>query len=173
MHMLKAIRGTDLWKRLMKEGRVVEVDQLYGSTMGVDPQHSTNVIPKGMTRVELLSGYMDLVERVFAWENFEARIKGFVANIQRQPKVRMADMTLPKMLRSGLHRMEGQAGQAIESVLSYTEQHAPFMMLSVAILAVRQYQEVLRMPFLRHCLNTQIEMEEKLDLAQVAQQAIA
>jgi radical SAM superfamily enzyme YgiQ (UPF0313 family) len=164
-HMLKAIRGTDLWTRLSKEGRVVEVDKLYGNTMGIDPQHTTNIIPKGMSRVELLTGYMKLVERIFDWENFEARIKGFISNIKRRPNVRVSDLALPALLRSGLHRMDERARNSIGSVLSYTEEHAPFMLLQVAILAVRQYQEVVRLPHMRECLTASIEMEETLDVS--------
>jgi radical SAM superfamily enzyme YgiQ (UPF0313 family) len=163
LHMLKAIRGTDLWVRLTKEGRVVEVDKLYGNTMGVDPQHTTNVIPKGMTRRELLTGYLSLAERVFDWDNIEARLKGFVSNVRRRPNVRMNDLTLPKMLRVGAQRMEPRAGAAIERILDYTEQHAPFMLLALAILAVRNYQEVVRLPHMRECLLTQIEQEERLE----------
>lgn len=163
-HMLKAIHGTDLWKRLRAEGRVVEVDELYGSTMGVDPQHTTNIIPKQMTRVQMLSGYLGMIEKIYDWDNFEARIKGFVSNVKRQPKMRLDDLSFVTRVRSALPRLDEKARNAIESVLEHTEKTAPFMMLSVAILAMRHLQEVVRLPIMRESLLKQIEMEEKFDI---------
>jgi len=45
----------------------------------------TNIIPKQMTRAELLSGYRNLVQRVRDWHPFEARIKEMISGIRRQP----------------------------------------------------------------------------------------
>ncbi len=165
-HMMKAIHGTDLWKRLRTEGRVVEVDELYGNTMGVDPQHTTNIIPKKMTRVEMLSGYLGMVERIYDWDNFEARIKGFVSNVKRQPKVRLSNMAFADRVKSMLPKLDERASASIQSVFEHTEKTAPFMMLSVAILAMRQYQEVVRLPHMRQSLLTQIEMESQFDIAE-------
>jgi radical SAM superfamily enzyme YgiQ (UPF0313 family) len=166
-HILKAIRGTDLWKRLTKEGRVIEVDKLYGNTMGIDAQNSTNIIPKQMTRVELLTGYLKLIERIFEWDSFEKRIKGFVSNVRRQPNVREKDLSLVALLRAGMPKLDARAAHSIENVLSFAEQHAPFMLQTVAILAVRQYQEVLSLPHTRESLLAQIALEETLDATQL------
>lgn len=161
-HILKAIRGTDLWKRLMSEGRVVEIDRRYGSTGGIDAQTSTNIIPKQMTRAELLSGYLRLVERIFDWDSFEERIKGFVSNVRREPRVRMKDQTLVSFLRAGLDKLDERARDTIGRVLAFTEERAPFLLITAAILSIRQYQEVVSLPNMRASLLAQIEIEESL-----------
>jgi hypothetical protein len=167
LHMLKAIPGTDLWKRLKDDGRVVDVDALYGGCVfDVDPQHTTNIMPKLMSRTELMAGYLSLVERVVDWDNFVARMKGFVANVKRQPRVRTTDRVFAERLKMALPRMPPNVRNAIETVFSFTEQHAPFMMLPVSILVMRQYQEVVRLPGLRECIQKQIETEEKLDVTE-------
>jgi radical SAM superfamily enzyme YgiQ (UPF0313 family) len=160
-HMLKAIHGTDLWKRLKAEGRVIEFDEIYGSTMKFDAQSMTNIIPKQMTRIQLLSGYMNMVERIFDWDNFEARIKGFVSNVKRQPKFRHNDLTFVNRIKAGADMMDERARNAILNVFDHTEKTAPFMLLPVAILAMRQYQEAVRLPHLREGLLKQIEMEQQ------------
>lgn len=165
-HMLKAIHGTDLWKRLKNEGRVVEFDELYGNTMGIDPQHTTNIIPKKMTRREMLSGYLGMIEKIWDWDNFEVRIKGFVSNIKRQPKMRVTELSFVNGLKSALPGMEEKARNAIQNVFEHTETTAPFMILPVAILAMRHYQEVIKLPHTRESLLKQIEIEEKFDVVE-------
>src|SRR5207248_10044787 len=89
MHMLKAIAGTELRTRLEGDGRVVNVklSESAGSDDYLDAAIHTNILPKRMSRAELMSGYMWLVGKVFDWENFEARISGFVDNVQRPPRL--------------------------------------------------------------------------------------
>ena len=53
-----------------------------------DTRAWTNIIPKQMTRRELMSGYLRLVERLSDWSHFEARVKGMISLIRRQPKVK-------------------------------------------------------------------------------------
>ncbi len=164
IHMLKAIRGTDLWERLMKEGRVCEVDKRYGNTNDIDPQHSTNIIPKNMTRIQLLTGYMDLVERVFEWGAFEARMKRFIKGVKRKPQIKEHHNPLPDLLEKSLHQMDEKTSQTIGNLLAYARKHAPFMLLHVAILSIRNLQEILAFPRLRDGILAQIEIEKQAEL---------
>ncbi len=168
IHMLKAIRGTDLWERLMKEGRVCEVDKRYGNTNDIDPQHSTNIIPKNMTRIQLLTGYMDLVERVFEWGAFEARMKRFIKGVKRKPQIKEHHNPLPDLLEKSLHQMDEKTSQTIGNLLAYARKHAPFMLLHVAILSIRNLQEILAFPRLRDGILAQIEIEKQAELEIVA-----
>ena len=77
--------GTKLWTRLNNEGRILNLspgdepaDDSYGGTI------RSNIIPKLMTRVELLSGYRDLLKQVRDWRKFEARLKGMVEMVARE-----------------------------------------------------------------------------------------
>jgi hypothetical protein len=81
---MMAAPGSKFWRRMRKEGRLLKSDsegRFFGDAA------TTNIIPKNMTREELKAGIWDLKERIYNWEAFSARAKGFVANIKRWPKV--------------------------------------------------------------------------------------
>ena len=168
VHMLKAIRGTDLYTRLVREGRVLEMDAVLGNTMGVDPQHTSNIIPMGMTRAQLMLGYIRLVERILDWRSFEKRITGFVANVKRQPRVRPFSPAFLDHFRSALPQMGEEAQETVERVLEFTGKTAPFLLHRVGILAIRHYQEVTRLPYLQHCIRAQVELANDISESQIA-----
>jgi radical SAM superfamily enzyme YgiQ (UPF0313 family) len=80
IHLLTAPPGTRLWYRMQKEHRLLEGDEEPAL-----PKRSTNVIPAGMTRLELLKGHLDLNERLLDWHQFSVRMKGFISGIHWQP----------------------------------------------------------------------------------------
>ena len=86
-HMLKAPLGTKLWVRFHKEGRVVHFEETGLRPLN-DTRAWTNILPKLMTRQELMTGYLSLVERLRDWRNFETRVMGMLSLIQRQPQVK-------------------------------------------------------------------------------------
>jgi radical SAM superfamily enzyme YgiQ (UPF0313 family) len=166
MHMLKAIAGTELRTRMIKDERVLDMNQLYhsGSAEYLDANLYTNILPKRMTRKELLLGYLGLVERVVNWDNFEARMKGFIGNIKRQPNLRFEDPNsgIAGSLKAVLHTFPEDIQGNINRILSYTQQHAGFMMRVVGILTFRQFFESMRLPIIRDEILKQIEIEESL-----------
>jgi radical SAM superfamily enzyme YgiQ (UPF0313 family) len=84
IRVLMAPPGTRLWRRLRKEGRLLKADtegRFFGNP------GTTNIIPKNMTRTEIQAGLLALNERVYDWEAFAARAKGFVSNVKRRPNV--------------------------------------------------------------------------------------
>ncbi len=141
LSMLKAIPGTRLWRRLRQEGRVLDITKIRGDSKGGNafkPRSYTNIIPKSMTRLQLMQGYRKLAEKIYSWESFSQRIRGFVSNIKRRPNVSEPPLTKSQMLS---FRHTGNSGpdskQAIEEIISHTESVAPFMMRKVRMLTLQ------------------------------------
>ena len=163
VHMLKAPVGTKLWVRLHKEGRVLRFseDLLISSS---DIRAGTNIFPKLMTRRELMSGYLRLIEQVRDWRNFEAQVKGMVSLIQRQPKVKLP--SVPWKLKLGALKfvffgLDRQARRSAIRILLYTRRHAPFMTGKVVGMLARQYIEAAELPLLRASIEAQIRLESE------------
>ena len=83
--LLQAPLGTKLWVRLHKEGRVIQLSDLKPALTTI---HETNIMPKNMTRVDLMTGYRGLVERIRDWSNFEARGKEMITQVLRRPNAK-------------------------------------------------------------------------------------
>ena len=161
LHILKAPVGTKLWVRLHKEGRVIRFWEDVGKSVS-DVRSSTNIIPKQMTRRELMSGYLGLVERVRDWRNFEARVKGMISRIQRQPKVKPPSPPWKLRLRALkfiLFDMDKAARRSAIRLLLYTRRRTPFMLPRVMAMIARQYTEAAERPFFREEIEAQIRLE--------------
>src|SRR5262249_53109242 len=164
VNLLKAPTGTKLWARLHKERRVFHNPALR-STSNVEPL--TNVIPKRMSLVELLAGYIELLERLRDWKNFETRIHGLLSQLRHQPNVRRrpsaAKAVLLVLMLAKMNR-EGRA--ATFRLIRYTVKHAPFMLESVMGSVAYQYQETPRLPYLKRFIGDQIRLlqADEMDL---------
>lgn len=158
--LLKAKRGTELWDRLNGEGRLLDVIKQPGSNEKIASVSAANVIPENLTRFELLSGYHGMMKQIFDWENIEARLRGFVDNVKREPQVRRDDRGVVSFLKTNLSKMDTRSAEVIGHLLDYTESKAPFMSLTMAVLALRNYQDVINLPGLCEGLERQIEMEQ-------------
>jgi hypothetical protein len=160
-HMLKAPLGTKLWVRLHKAGRVVHFEETGLRPLN-DTRAWTNILPKLMTRSELMAGYLGLVERLRDWRNFEARMMGMLSLIKRQPQVKPRTATWEQsmgMFKFILEGMEPEARQCAIRLLRYTRQRAPFMLAKVIGLLARQHLEAAEVPSLRELIETQIRLE--------------
>ncbi len=91
--VLIAIPGTPLEKRLKEEGR------LLFSTVG-DAFGVTNIVPKRMSRLELLRGYRRLLERLYDPRRFFARASAALAEWKPGRKRRLALRELLAVPRS-------------------------------------------------------------------------
>lgn len=164
MHMLKAIPGTELHARLMAEGRVVDRATIAdgGSADYLDAAVHSNILPVGMSRIELMAGYLDLVERIFDWENFARRTAGFVANVARPPRpaVERPDQRRVSGLLSRLEVFPAEAQEPVRRLLAETQDTAPFMAPTVATLVFRQLFDAARLPAMRNEITRQIAREE-------------
>jgi len=168
INMLKAPLGTRLWSRLRQEGRVVSVAQFHGKG---HPRTYTNILPKMMTRLELLVGYRNLLERLYRWEAFSARMTGLVSAARRPPRVPEPPLSYAGALRLCLEQpgipasslpVEGRS--AIEAILRHTEAVAPWMMRRVKILIVQHVKYLGTLAKLLPQCDLQIEVESRRDL---------
>lgn len=154
INLLKAPTGTKLWTRLQREGRVFQSEALR-STSNVEPL--TNVLPRRMSMKELLSGYIDLVERIRDWRNFEARIQSLLEQVHRRPRVPFhLEPSKLLLLFVMLAKMNGEARWSALRVLLLTLRRAPFMVERVMAAVAYQYQEALRVPHLKRFVEGQI-----------------
>ncbi len=154
LNILKAPTGTKLWTRLHRGKRVLDVDEMRQAT---NVECQTNIIPKQMTLVELFSGYGDLVERVRDWENFELRIKQLLSQVQHRPGVKR-HLNWKELALFGrlLGEMDWAARRTTLRLLYYTLWQVPFMTARVMGAVAHQYQETLRVPYLKEKLDEQI-----------------
>lgn len=158
IRVLMAPPGTRLWQRLRREDRLLNT-QTEGRYFG-NPG-TTNIIPKGMTRKELLTGYVRLIERVYDWDNFAVRIKGFISGVKRRPKVSNLKWGWRRLLGIAyflVFSADGKTRKHILRILRYTHKRAPFLLSKVISMVLRQYGYASR-PELRDSVQEQIELE--------------
>ena len=138
---LQAVHNTPLWVRLRAEGRIAS---LRSSGPNELAKISLNIVPKQMSRVELLEGYRELVWRMYAWEASCARIRGWAAMCQRPPRVEEPTFTRDtrdRFLAGALEKWELSAGDgaAIADTLEEILRSAPYL-LSRALFFLVQIQ---------------------------------
>ena len=154
--------GTKLWVRLHQEGRILDLASGESSSDDVLMTSSrTNIMPKLMTRVELLSGYRDLVERVRDWHSFEARVKGMISNVWHQPSVKQRSPSWSRRLK-GIQfflSMDREARWSTLRLFLYTRARAPFMLNKLMGLIERQYNDRDRLPLLLESIDEGIRQE--------------
>ena len=158
INMLKAPLGTRIWQRLRLEGRVVSLENLAGKG---HPRTYTNIIPKGMTRAELVEGYGRMLARLSRWEAFGERVRGFVTNFRRVPRVRQESLPMDDV--RGLAEQLGLSGEEaiiVNGLLELTAERAPFLLRRVKRLVVQHasYRRTLAK------LQEQIARQVKLEL---------
>jgi radical SAM superfamily enzyme YgiQ (UPF0313 family) len=165
INMLKAPFGTKLWARLRQEGRVVIITPEARGRMG-HPRSYTNIIPRQMSRVELLQGYRELLVRVFSWESFTQRVNGFAALVRRPPEI--AARSNPETeIQALLATLDvGPAGrQAIKDIILNTARVAPFFLERVRALIVQHAKYRESVNTLLFQLDRQIELESSGQLS--------
>ena len=81
---LYATENTPLWQRLRSEGRIA---YLRGRMTGEASVAKLNLIPKRMSRLELLEGFQSLVTRLYDWSTACARLRGWASGVRRPPAV--------------------------------------------------------------------------------------
>ena len=166
LNMLKAAIGTKLWRRLRQEGRILDVSGIVAEGFA---RILTNIIPKRMSRIELMQGFRDLMDRVYSWTSFKERMLGFISLVKRCPRVRQKPVSKDELIGLGASLgVEPEGSKAIEEIFEYTEQRAPFMMRRVKELVVQHARYRQSLAHLMPQLDRQIELESsgKLKLKQ-------
>ncbi len=170
INTIKAYPGTPLWVRLQRENRVVDVSSIYSDS----PKVVSNVIPKGMTRVEMLEGYRDLLKSARSWESVKKRTIAFVSSVTRRPKVtppseavrqeRLARLESAKQMIEVLPK---DTRAAITEVVMHTFATAPYLMETVSSLLMQQFMDSTLIPYHSEIIQRQIDQtnsgELKLD----------
>ncbi|MGE0043528.1 MAG: radical SAM protein, partial [Vicinamibacterales bacterium] len=165
LNLLKALSATDLITRLAADGRVIDRDLAFQDMSMMDPVRAvlSNVIPTGMTRVEMFTGYLRMLEQVWDWRNVEERMIGFIDLVNRP--VREPDegsaRTVAIMRRSFPH-FAGVDMDVVERVIAYTEAHQPRMLENICSLILFACDEASRLPAMREALLAHIERERAL-----------
>jgi radical SAM superfamily enzyme YgiQ (UPF0313 family) len=137
--MLCAPMGTRLRDRMLAEGRLLAGDddpiRRPNAERFLMPTANTNIIPAGMSRIELFQGYLGLHERIRDWGNFSARMKGFVSNMKRPPQTGQSEQetTPERIIRfvDVLASMDDQSQTAVMEILQYTANTAPAAFVQV------------------------------------------
>ncbi|MGA2622213.1 MAG: radical SAM protein [Thermoguttaceae bacterium] len=120
LHMLNAPLGTRLWRRLRAEGRVINA---YAIAAGATQRLFNNVIPKRLTRVQLMQGFLWLYSKLFTWESFRQRMLGFIDLVTRPPRKQQAVEPLEALLRLGPRMgLDREACQAMEDIFRHVGQ---------------------------------------------------
>jgi radical SAM superfamily enzyme YgiQ (UPF0313 family) len=158
--VLKAYPGTPLLARLQREGRVIQVED--------DHYHSpalamTNIVPKQMSRVELMRGAVDLHQRLRDWDNFAARVKKMLAGIKRKPD-RGGKSGAPDPKHAGLFlkfimTLEPKAQKVIFELMGETERRAPWLKETVGALVLHQVGYARNLPTLVRTFQDRIDLE--------------
>jgi radical SAM superfamily enzyme YgiQ (UPF0313 family) len=164
-NMLKAPVGTKLWSRLAAEGRVLVADNELGDVDSLT-YSNTNVIPKMMSRRELMEGYVALQQRVADWGSFASRMHGFVASVRRVPAARLAPPAAGSsaaLVTSLIQALDDPvAEKAILGLLFHTGQQAPFLYPKVFGLILQQVGVTGMALDLAATLARQIQLEDSL-----------
>jgi radical SAM superfamily enzyme YgiQ (UPF0313 family) len=140
--MLRAFTGTKLWTRMRQENRLAHLDaeSLPRSLM-------LEIMPVGMSRVELLEGWNDTVQKLFEWSFIAERLRGWVSLVEREPRVVEPQPTKDRAIRN-LRALREKLGlnadadlRTMEEMLEHTFAVAPFMVNRVfAALFANDYQ---------------------------------
>ncbi len=83
-HPLVAPPGTRIWYDLKRQGRLVAFTDEMRDRLDI----TTNILPRQMTRVELMEGLADYWDRVHEPEDYTERALGFLQGITRRPRVK-------------------------------------------------------------------------------------
>src|SRR5262249_32245547 len=89
--MLNAVPKTPLYERLKNAGRLI------AESVG-DQFVFTNIVPQGMSRVQLYEGYRNLLKRLYSYRNYRKRVRQLILNkgseIQTRLVARRQDLAI-------------------------------------------------------------------------------
>jgi radical SAM superfamily enzyme YgiQ (UPF0313 family) len=159
INMLKAPLGTRLWQRLMRERRVIDLTpnrRILGH-----PRSYTNIFPKRLTRIELMEGFRDLLNRAYSWENFAYRILGFVSLVTRPPPHDLKYTITADALVAEAACDDPQAETVIRELVDVTQEKAPFLLRKVRTLVLQHAKYCDTIKGLSPQIDRQIELERQ------------
>jgi radical SAM superfamily enzyme YgiQ (UPF0313 family) len=127
---LNSYPGTPQTARLLAEGRVLDLD-VYVEYEGA--YEVSNVVPKLMTRKQLMEGHIYLQEKLRAWDSVGARLKGWIDLASSRPpteaQLRSAPQPDPNkmaMLQKYLSTLDEKARAVTLDCILYAQMKAPW-----------------------------------------------
>ena len=165
VNLLKAGRGTQLFDRMVAEGRVIDMERTFPIRPISNSVMDTNVIPSGMTRVQLYQGYLGLIERIRDWRNFGERTLAFVDDVARIPDRRPDERLLPVAdeIRRSLVATPGVNVEIVEEIYARTRAKVPALLWEIMSITMIQKFDAESLPKERGILARQIELEQALE----------
>jgi hypothetical protein len=167
--MLQAREGTDTFDKLIVEGRVLDADALHEPGTYFDNYLIPNILPHGMSRIELFERYIPLMERTLDWDNFTRRMLGYLEGITYEPALRRPEgwpSELHPDLQAYVESLDEPVQRNVLEILALTAKRAPTQLHTVVTLIVRHSIEADNLPATRESIRRQIEFERDLDLEQ-------
>ena len=126
--ILQAVPKTPLYERLKQENRLVKTTGSVGlNNTALD----VNIIPKKMSREELIAGYTWLVRQLYSYENYAQRVIGNLQAYTRKPQMRLSRPTFAQLkivfrtLRYYLLTLDRKRQKFSWGILKYVIFHKP------------------------------------------------
>ena len=167
LNILKAGNGTDLYHRILAEGRLIDMAKTFPGHEPSELLAQSNIVPRKMTRKQMFSGMLGLVERVWHWQNFQARIVGFIDNLNHAAHD-LPDERLQKVvanMRLAMQNIPEAELAIIDEIFTVARARAPGLLWEIASMTMVHCFERARLPATRQALLEQIRLEEQLEAA--------
>lgn len=125
--MLQAVPKTPLYERLKQENRLQTSKEAVTNT-----SLEVNIIPKNMSKHELIAGYHWLLKQLYSYENYAKRVVGNLKAYTRKPKIKMAIPTFPQIkivlrtLRYYLLTLDRRRRRFLMQIMKYVLLHKPY-----------------------------------------------
>lgn len=162
VYCLKAYPGTPLLARLLPQRRVIDISENHFVSHA---QALSNIIPKQMTRIEMLGRFKTLHENIRDWDNFGDRVKGFLRSVKRMPNIssrpapEAPDPQAVMLFMEFLATLEPNAQKVIGEIFAVADQHAPWLKPRVVGFVVYQAGFARTLSKLGGALQERIDME--------------
>ncbi len=127
--ILQAVPKTPLYKRLQEENRLDETAEYFEvDNTALD----VNIIPKNMTKEQLVNGYTWLVRQLYSYENYAKRVIGSLRSYSRHPSKKFSLPSRHQMhvvirtLKYYLLTFDRKRRRFFCKIMAYTLRHKPF-----------------------------------------------
>ncbi len=151
--LLQAPYGTDLYRRLQREGRLLE------EMSGDNADGTTNIVPRMPLEV-LRQGYRQILEYIYSPDNFYQRVKTFLSDYNpRQMKVQLRWTEIKAFFRS-IYMLGIRGGERFRywGLFFWTALHKPRLVPLAVTLAIYGYH-------FRKVFEQSLAPEPRLELA--------
>jgi hypothetical protein len=128
VNILTAIPHTKLWLRLAREGRLILTPGAQQGLFDI----TSNVVPKRMTRKQLVEGYRYLLHRSADWDFFAERLVGWIDRVTRIPNC-PAHLPGDVMIRAHREALQGgdTARKYFDDLVAHVQREKPSLLRRV------------------------------------------